>query len=358
MAWAKQITSAEDALAGENLLARIDSRLVEEYKQRLLNQGNFSPATINRKLSSLRKYLSWAASENLLETASLSVANPAPEPALEKAIPTKPASYGLAVEKESRKTYSSFPPIRLKQKISEAIILALDYSLIFPLAKAVNKLEYLAWKTKGRPVFKKMSGLKTQLSKIRNPKTTIDEMLNVVPVMKNLPKEFYAPLEISTKNFPWYKKAWFTARYTRPKWCKTYHSYPIVHYLHFAILIVFMAAIGFGFYNTFFQKGNQSPTLAAALPVAPPRVLSFQGRLTDNFDTPITSNKNLRFTIYTSPTATDSGTSIMLWQEVDNVLPDQNGIFNVILRQQQRYPIHSVFAKLGSIPGCDGRGDL
>jgi len=145
----------------------------------------------------------------------------------------------------------------------------------------------------------------------------------------NIPKSSYAPLEISTKYLPWYKKAWITARYSRPKWYKTYRSYPIAQYLNFAVLIIFLMVIGFGFYNTFFQK--ESPTLAVAgTPVAPPRILSFQGRLTDQFDTPISTPSALRFAIYDAQTPASSAADL-LWQEEDQVSPDQDGIFNILL---------------------------
>jgi len=94
-------------------------------------------------------------------------------------------------------------------------------------------------------------------------------------------------------------------------------------------------AISFGFYNAFFQKGNQSPLLAAA-PTAPPRILSFQGRLTDNSDNPITSATPLRFAIYDDLSAT--GGSHLLWQEVDSVAPDQDGIFNTLLGNNAAIP--------------------
>jgi len=103
-----------------------------------------------------------------------------------------------------------------------------------------------------------------------------------------------------------------------------------------------------------FQKGNQSPTLAAALPVAPPRVLSFQGRLTDNFDNPISTSSALRFAIYTDATATDSGT-IMAWQEVQSITPDQDGIFNVMLGSNNPYSIHSFYNQSSSLVGCNRR---
>ena len=54
--WAKEVTGLDNDL----LISRLSKEFVEEYKQRLIKNDAFSPATVNRKLSSLRKYLSFA----------------------------------------------------------------------------------------------------------------------------------------------------------------------------------------------------------------------------------------------------------------------------------------------------------
>jgi site-specific recombinase XerD len=332
LTWAAQVTESE------NVLSAIDSDLVEEYKERLLNQGDFSPATINRKLSSLRKYLAWAQIRGIigqiqdsgfknLELDRSEIRNEKVELESLRSRDQEILTQDQVVPTSNFK-YSRFAPFRLVQKISEGFIFALDNGLVIHLAKIVDRAEYTLWKTQGQPVFTKINDLKTK-AKIRQSAPAVSHSILSV---KNIKKEFYAPLEISTKLFPWYKKAWFTARYSRPKWYKTYHSYPIAHYLNFAVLIIFLGVISFSFYNVFFQKGNQSPTLAAGgtTPVAPPRVLSFQGRLTDNNDNPITAVTNLRFMIYNDSDPSSTASS-RLWEEVDNVKPDTDGIFNVIL---------------------------
>ncbi|MGA2968036.1 MAG: site-specific integrase, partial [Candidatus Levyibacteriota bacterium] len=324
LGWAAQVT------ASANVMAEIDSKLVGEYKQRLLEQG-FSPATINRKLSSLRKYLAWAENKGLVSDISYDVSGIQKPEESKLNIPEPKENIAAKYQMPNAK-YSSFPPFRVAQKVSEAFIFALDSSLIIQLARLVDRIEYVLWKGQGQPVFTK---IKAQKSKLKGMASSF-QLLSPTPTagrlaskIKNLPKEFYAPLEISTKYLPWYKKAWITARYSRPKWYKTYRSYPIAQYLNFAVLIIFIMVISFGFYNTFFQK--KSPTLAVAgTPVAPPRILSFQGRLTDQFDTPISTPSALRFAIYDAQ-APASSAADLLWQEEDQVTPDQDGIFNILL---------------------------
>lgn len=116
-------------------------------------------------------------------------------------------------------------------------------------------------------------------------------------------------------------------RHTRPDWYKKYHTYTFSHYLHFAILIVFASGVGIALYQNLVGNKDILPSFAA--PVAPPRVLSFQGRLTDNLDNPITTSTNIRFAIYDDASASGAA---LLWQEVlTSVTPDQDGIFSVIL---------------------------
>jgi len=101
-------------------LAEINSKLVEEYKQRLVEQGTFSPATINRKLSSLRKYLAWASDKGLIENTAIATGNLATaqteqlvNDAVEQPIVAQPQA---RLEQPAVKSYSAFPPFRVAQK--------------------------------------------------------------------------------------------------------------------------------------------------------------------------------------------------------------------------------------------------
>lgn len=320
LTWAETVTPNSDLPT----VGKINKELIEEYKQRLITHNNFSATTVNRKLSSLRKYLSWAQEEGFIK------AQPEITNYQTPFFTTQPEaiSQELSKTEEPRiKNYSWFPPLRVAQKMGLGFQAIFDKAITETLAKGVRNAEYIAWKVKGKHVF-------TEKSSEIKAKIPDHNFLKV----SNIKKEFYAPLTISTANLPSYKKYWIALRYKRPNWYKTYHSYPLAHYLNFAVLIIIMAAIGFGFYTSFFDNPkNQSPILAAA-PVAPPRILSFQGRLTDSNDNPITSPTWLRFGIYTSATASDSGTTIFKWQETDYVSPDTDGIFNVLLGQNSVIP--------------------
>jgi len=107
---------------------------------------------------------------------------------------------------------------------------------------------------------------------------------------------------------------------------KIYQSILITNYLHYAVLIIFCAALGFGFYQQFFARAPE-PLAFPAEEIRPKRYLSFQGRLTDSSDNPISSQTNFVFKLYDAAsggnTLWDSGTC--------QVTPDQDGIFAVIL---------------------------
>jgi len=311
--WAKEVTGLDNDL----LINRLSKEFVEEYKQRLIKNDAFSPATVNRKLSSLRKYLSFA-QENGLLTQNLTLVGNINEAKQKLYIPSKEeiTADQLDLTNPSNK-YSKFPPLRLMQKFSQAGSLGFDTVFIAPLAKIASKIQYSVWKLRGQPIFEK--GPQTLVTK----NITAHDLLGI----RNISKQLYAPFKISTQSFSTLQKLFFHLRYTRPNWYKRYHSYSITHYFHFAVLVIFLAAVGFGIYNSFFTKPQNQPALAA-LPTAPPRILSFQGRLTDNNDNPITSNTNIRFAIYNNLTASGAA---LLWQEVDPVTPDVDGIFNAIL---------------------------
>ncbi len=100
----------------------------------------------------------------------------------------------------------------------------------------------------------------------------------------------------------------------------------LLPYINLGILIFVIIGFGFLGYQQFVQ---QAPTSLAfpTSPVRPDRKLSFQGRLTDTTQNPITSATNMAFRLYdTGPGA--GGTQ--LWSSgTCSVTPDQDGIFNV-----------------------------
>jgi cytoskeletal protein CcmA (bactofilin family) len=112
-----------------------------------------------------------------------------------------------------------------------------------------------------------------------------------------------------------------------------YTSSRIASYLHLSILVLFTAALAVFGYNQIFQEAQLGQAYPQApYPKTPNRYLSFQARLTDSSDNPITTPTDVRFIIYNHQTASGSA---RLWEELRYIDPDQDGIFSVTLGTEQ-----------------------
>jgi len=280
-------------------ITSITSEVIDEYKQRLIYPLKLSPKTVNRKLSSIRKYLEFAVSQGHLNKQQLTIDN------LQL---TKKTDSGLQLQdigqtdksqlsvvsgspRGEAGQLSKMPPVRLFQRLLAPYVLFEDFIA-----------ERLARFIKNKKLSRKAGISENQL------KISEDQI-------KNIPARI-----------PLYKKLIHHAKYTRPNWYKRYHSYTFTHYFHLAILIVYSSVVGFMLYANLFAEPRQK---ALAGPIAPKRILSFQGRLTDASDNPIKTATDIRFGIYESETATGSA---LLWQEVHSaVTPDSDGIFSLLL---------------------------
>ncbi|KKR27331.1 MAG: hypothetical protein UT57_C0009G0001 [Microgenomates group bacterium GW2011_GWC1_39_7] len=303
------LASRGEALQGQGI-SLINQELIEDYKERLTSVLELSPKSVNRKLSSIRKYLQFAVAQNLIKDLPFVASQGETLRGLR-------AQTGLNLDdlKETEDNqqpiinnqYSKFPPLRLLQKMFVPYEL-LEDRLSSKIARAIRNFR-----------------LANRVSKFAFRRTTNDKR-RTFPI-GNIPKVAYAPQQISLANKAWHKKLFHHARYTRPNWYKRYHSYAFTHYFHFAILVIYASLIGFLIYTALFSETQDKQALAA--PVAPPRILSFQGRLTDQNDNPITTATDLRFQVYDDSSTTGSGN--LLWQEVIEVSPDQDGIFSELL---------------------------
>jgi hypothetical protein len=118
---------------------------------------------------------------------------------------------------------------------------------------------------------------------------------------------------------------------------QTYSQFSVTKYFHYAILIIFCAAIGFGAYDQFFKK-TPTPLAYPESLTAPNRFLSFQGRLTDSSDNPISGYTDITFKLWktssggTEGTCTgDTGEDCLWTSGTCSVNSDQDGIFSLLL---------------------------
>lgn len=123
----------------------------------------------------------------------------------------------------------------------------------------------------------------------------------------------------------------------RPSWWHAYRGHPMSDYLNWAALAVVTLLIGLGLFQELFVPkpvdiGNLKSSIEKGLVLAatPPRILSFQGRLTNASGVPTTIATNVVFKIYTVRTGGAATWTSKTW----SVLPDSNGIFSVCLGGQ------------------------
>ncbi len=264
----------------------LTNSVLEQYKVRLKEVFNLSQASIDRKISSIRKYFKYAGRETelpvkeyqkFINTAKAEVI--VPEPIATTAENTLTMD-SLQLEPDPVMTsYSPIPPFRLVQKLLLPYLL-LEEMISHKIALGVRRRHLETYIKAGE-----------QLPKpdVKNTNTLLNRLKN-----------------------------------NRPMWYKRYHNMAFTNYLHLAILIIYATILSMIMYRNMFDNKNG----VQASTIAPQRVLSFQGRLTDNNDNPITSTTSVRFQIYNDASASGSA---LLWQEVDSVTPDNNGIFSVLL---------------------------
>lgn len=315
--WLSEVSLTKYAwdVAERNLLDKVNFSVIDEYKQRLVS-SKFSPRTINRKLSSLRNYIKWAISQGFIKNFETDLQNTIEE------IDKDPIQRPTATDQ-----YSSFPPIRLAQKSLKGANFLFDNLFIFPIAKTIEETQYLLWRLSGKKIFTKSN--QDANSKFLEVKSGLE-----IPI-SNIKKDFYAPLNVSLRYLPTHEKIWHYLRYVRPNWYKRYHSYSIVHYFHFAILFILTSAVGFGIYNGLFADVQKENAILGAATSAPPRILSFQGRLTDSSNNPITKDTSILFSIYNDENASGAAS---LWQETNAVKPDSDGVFSTFLGKNTPIP--------------------
>jgi site-specific recombinase XerD len=314
--WLDEVALAKHSydIADRNLIGKISLSVIEEYKQRLIT-AKYSPLTINRKLSSLRVYLSWIKEQGLIP--SKPVLNHAEFISTSQSLPEKNMSE-VPIQTQSDNTdYSPFPPKRLTQKITKGINFLFDNLFVLPLSETIEFTRYSFWKVTGKNIFKKNLKIKSSQS-----------LLDQSDKISNIKKGFYAPLDISIRYLPIPNRTWHHIRYTRPNWYKRYHSYAFTHYLHFAILTILCCTISFGIYNEFFTNKQGGNVVLGTATSASSRILSFQGKLSDSSETPIIKETTVHFSLYADEKASPEAN---LWQEDNIVKPDSNGAFSILL---------------------------
>ena len=291
-------TSLDKAFTDSNSLP-INEELINEYTNRLQTTLFLSPKSINRKLSSLRRYISFMklkVNQEEIHRAELA--------------PKDSVNISELLIPEAVASRSRFAPVRLAN------------SLLTPYVLLENKL---AGTISSQIILMRLhSALKSTKSK---NKQFIDQMVRGVNI-KNIGKEFYAPREMSLENFPLHKKLIFHARHTRPEWYKKYHTYPFVHYVHFSVLVIAAFMVSSFLYNATIGSATADNSQTAGS-ISLNRTFAFRGKLLDKDGKPVTESSDIRLSLYNDSTATGSA---LLWQEVQGqVKPESDGSISLLI---------------------------
>jgi site-specific recombinase XerD len=358
LSWLETVSAlpASEQASASNLFDQITTESLREYRSRLVNEAKFASLSVNRKLSSIRSYTHWLQTEGILrKETSIDLRNVKNNKEEEKEMDillslqdNLDTEYVQQSDNLNANTYSSFPPIRLVQKLVRGLSWLGGLFFISPLALLAEKIQLFLFKVTGKSIFTSLH--KAPTASLENGTTTLLDtaivngmatgaatvsVAEAVPVVKNLTKSFYAPLSVATQGMPFLKRITHILRYYRPQWYIRYHSYSFVHYVHFGVLLFCATALTFGGYYIAVHSSDYQLPILAASEADPPKLLSFSGKLTTEENRPITATSILRFSLYNSEKASGSA---LLWQEVRNVRPDGAGHFSLTLGQKVPIP--------------------
>lgn len=312
MNWADKVNVPDpEWIVPKSVFEGLNIDLIEEYKKRLAGL-NFSPLTINRKLSSIRKLISWASEAGKISNNFLENKPSFPYSSRESFIPLNKSGENKNyshLQEVPIQEYSHFPPLRLMQKLGTVSSQIFDLILIDNIIRATDGIGSLLSGDKKDLIF---SSSDAKIPLIQDPLK-----------ISNVSKSFYDPLNVSIKNLSLIQKILHIIRFNRPKWYLKYHSYAIAHYVNFGALIIVMSVLGFASYQKLWGPTNLKDVLGASFSPAP-RIIDVKEKLSDSKGNPITSPSDVRFAIYDDTKASGSA---LLWEEVKTVTPDENGNF-------------------------------
>ncbi len=305
MQWAHEVLQITEEIKNPNEV--ITEEIILEYRRRLTHVLLLSPLSINRKLSSIRNYLSFLKVE--IEKNKIPNISPSNQQLSGFSL------HDLTTEEKTHE-YSRNRFIKNAQKAKNAYLSMEEKTAQFIAGTIISKGASQAFQPKDYD------------KRIQN----IDEVLNTLKY-KNVNKEFYSA-QASPAGASTHKKIWHHIRHTRPKWYKEYHTYPFVHYVHFGVLVGAAVIAGFFVYNNTLGKANADLALQKLKPAT--KILSFKGKVLTKDGLPVNTPTNVTFGLYTSPT---DGNSSLIWRETqENIKPDENGSISLIVGSKTPIP--------------------
>ncbi len=294
----------------KEILSYLTPTVINEYKKRLLEE-KISPSTINRRLSSLKSYYNYLDIKQKINNGPIEL-NCIPHSDQDTTYNNVSTNNYLS-KKEFK--YSSFPPLRLWQKLTRSLNLLVDYLLIIPLTYAVVSGQYLLWNLSGKKIFVPTQQISPRFgSYIQNRMDTVYWSRH----RQKYSESFLSPITISNN----VKQNQSIHKFISPK-------------LTFAMIgaLLFFLVIAEAVVFLVFKPLASNQTVLGLQSAQ--RLLYFQGKLLDASQKPITQPTEVRFSLYNDPTGSGSA---LLWQTVHLVKPNNDGGFQITLGQSESLP--------------------
>ncbi|HUD44183.1 MAG TPA: site-specific integrase [Patescibacteria group bacterium] len=319
--WLNSVRPPNDT---QNAIRYISSSVLEEYKLRLTSE-QIAPATINRKLSSLRKYVYFLSRFYPNQINPIIVSNVPHSSGAETtnfANNLIASNVTAAVQQvNNAPSYSRFPPLRLTQKIGQGMDYLFNSVVIEPLTNCVLTFQYLGWLISGKRLFEPSEQINPYFNVYIQAKKR-----NSAKRIKTLSPAFFAPIDLNTN------KQSHNIIYKCFKRYQKLLKNPLLAYANFCLITLIIVGISTYVYVVLNPQNPFHQVLGASNAA---RLVSFSGKLLDKYQQPITQPTLVRFGIYNDSTASGSA---LLWQDVESVKPASDGTFNITLGYDQSLP--------------------
>lgn len=314
--WAHEISRMDSSLPSQTQLLNYVSYQDFPIYKSYLQQNGLSDSSINRKMSSIRKYFDFLG-----------------KPLVEEPITPSNEISSLLLEDLVNdnselpiRQYSSFLPFKLAQKTADSYSnLEEKTAGLFVKETGHSNLDAGNQKLEDR-------SLRERLNQSSNLKHQ-NQASNFQSQASNPPSSGLTAYSKKTPPAPdsAVGKIFHTFRHKRPAWYHAYHSYSVTHYFHMALVILCGAIASVAAYQTYYNPTNKQSYAAESN-----RLIPFTGRIQSARGETIPDHQAITFSIYTDP---QDSTNALLWKETQpSVKINPDGTFTTLVGSSSEIP--------------------
>lgn len=314
--WAHEISRMDSSLPSQTQLLNYVSYQDFPIYKSYLQQNGLSDSSINRKMSSIKKYFTFLGKplEEAPQTPSYEISSLLLEDLVND-------NSELPIRR-----YSSFLPFKLAQKTADSYSnLEEKTAGLFAKETGHSNLEAGIPKLENR-------GLKERLNPSSNFKHP-NQASSIESPASNPPSSGLTAYSKKTPPSPdtTFGKILHTFRHKRPAWYHAYHSYSVTHYFHMALVILCGAIASIAAYQTYYGPTNKQTYAAESN-----RLIPFTGRIQSARGESIPEVQDITFAIYND---SQDSNHALLWKETQTsvkIRPD--GTFTTLVGSSTEIP--------------------